>query len=106
MILAKCINAYNPKQLKKYVKDNKENPGYTISKTHYIIDLKRYDRQFIAVINKKGEKEVWVNCFRWTSSNNWKKKIFRIDDGGNCCFHLKINLSKKSYYNFSVNGTA
>lgn len=104
LLLLKCINAYNPKQLKKFEKYNKENPGYNISKTHYIIELKKYDRQFIPVINKKGEKEVWVNCFCITSSKYWKKEIFQINDGGNCFFHLKINLSKKIYYNLSVNG--
>lgn len=105
-ILSKCINAYNPKQFKRFEKDTKENTGYEIIKNHYIIDLKRYDRQFVAVFTKKGEKEVWINCFCWTSSNNWKKEIYRIDDGGNCFFNLKINLTKKTYYNFRINGTA
>lgn len=106
LLLSKCINTYNSKQLKRFEKDTKENLRYKISKSQYIIDLKRYDRQFVSVINKKGEKEVWVNCFCITSSHNWKKMIFIVDDGGNCFFHLKINLSKKMYYNLSVNGIA
>lgn len=106
LILSKCINAYNPKQLKKYEKINKENLRNNISNTHFIIDLKKYDRQFIPVINKKGEKEVWVNCLCITSSKNWKKEIFQINDGGNCFFNLKINLSKKKYYNLRVNSIA
>jgi len=106
LLLSKCINAYNPKQLKRFKKANKENPGYKISKNHYIIDLVRYDRQFIAVINKKDEKEVWVNCFCITSSNKWKKEVFQVNDGENCFFNVKINLTKKTYYNLMVNGDA
>ena len=75
LLLLKCIDAYNPKQLKKYEKIIKENPGSYFNKTHLIIDLKRYDRQYIAVFNSKGEKEVWINCFCVISSNSWKKKI-------------------------------
>lgn len=106
LILSKCINAYNPKQLKKYEKIIKENPGSNFTKPHLIIDLKRYDRQYIAVFNSKGEKEVWVNCFCVIASNSWKKKIEWVKDGGNCYFSLKINLSKKTYYDFGVNGEA
>lgn len=106
LLLSKCIDAYNPKQLKKFEKDNKENPGYKISKTQYIIDLKRYDRQFVAILNSKGEKEVWVNCFCIISSNSWKRHIFQVDDGGNCFFNVKINLNKKTYYKLRVNGIA
>lgn len=104
LLLLKCIDAYNPKQLKKYEKIIKENPGSNFPKTHLIIDLKRYDRQYIAVFNSNGEKEVWVNCFCVISSNYWKKHIRLVKDGGNCYFNLKINLTKKSYYDFGVNG--
>ena len=104
LLLSKCINAYNPKQLKRFEKLDKEYPDYKYSKIHFIIDLKRYNRQFIPVFNKKGEKEVWVNCFCVISSNSWKKNIHWARDGGNCFFNLKINLTKKSYYDFGVNG--
>lgn len=106
LILSKCINAYNPKQLKEFEKLDKEYPGNKYSKIHFIIDLKRYNQQFVAVINKLGEKEVWVNCFCITSSNNWKREIFQVKDGGNCFFNLKINLTKKTYYDLSVNREA
>ena len=35
------------------------------------------------------------------------KKV-RIDvmDGGNCFFHLKVNIDKNEYYDFMVNGDA
>jgi len=106
MLLSKCINAYNSEQLKIFEKDTKEKIGYKISKSQYIIDLKRYDRQFVPVINKKGEKEIWVNCFCGTHSDDWKTNIVGVDDGGNCYFNLKINLTKKTYYDFGVNGEA
>ncbi|MBC7495268.1 MAG: hypothetical protein H7221_09695 [Flavobacterium sp.] len=73
------------------------------------IDLKKYNyrKQLIVVINKKGEKEVWVNCLchNWDNSK-WKTEIIVVDDGGNCYFNLKINLTTKRFYNLSVNGFA
>jgi len=106
MLLAKCINAYNPKQLKRFEKLDKEYPENKYSKNHFIIDLKRYNRQFIPVYNKKGEKEVWIHCFCMISGNSWKKDVVWVKDGGNCYFSLKINLTKKTYYDFGVNGEA
>ena len=106
MLLAKCINAYNPKQLKKFEKLDKEYPESKYSKNHFIIDLKRYNRQFIPVYNKKGEKEVWIHCFCMISGNSWKKDVVWVKYGGNCFFSLKINLTKKTYYDFGVNGEA
>ena len=73
------------------------------------IDFKKYTyrKQIIAVKNKKGEKEVWVNCFCDTwNSNKWKTDILVVDDGGNCYFHLKINLTTKKYFDFVVNSLA
>jgi hypothetical protein len=80
-------------------KDNKE----------WIIDLKNnnYRRQLIVVTNKKGEKEVWVNCFCDTwRSDRWKTEIIIVDDGGNCYFNFKINLTTKKFYALVVNGIA
>ena len=75
-------------------------------KNYFILILNRYKRQYMPIINKYGEKEVWVNCFceHW----NWdlKTRPVEVRDGGNCFFNLKINLSKNIYYNLMINGDA
>jgi hypothetical protein len=59
------------------------------------------------VTNKKGEKEVWVNCFCDTwNSNRWKTEILFVEDGGNCYFNFRINLATKKYHDLGVNGEA
>ena len=70
------------------------------------IDLNNYKRQYVAVINSFGEKEVWVNCLCKQNNENWKKEIIFVDDGGSCYFNLKINLSKSRYYDLVINGDA
>jgi hypothetical protein len=105
-LLKKCIDNYNPQQEKEYQKFISKFPGGTLTKNDFVIDLKRYKRQYIAIINDKGEKEVWINCFCHTWDTNWRKELILVDDGGNCYFNLKINLTTKKYYDFSVNGMA
>jgi hypothetical protein len=63
-----------------------------------------YRRQYVCVINNKGQKEVYVNCL-CDSMNSWKTELVEIQDGGNCFFNFKINLSTKRYYDFNVNGS-
>jgi hypothetical protein len=70
--------------------------------------LERYRRQLVPVINAKGEKEVYVNCFCRNDNSSfgkeWRTKLLLIDGGGTCFFSIKINLTKKSTYELSVNG--
>jgi hypothetical protein len=75
---------------------------------YYSIDFKKYNykRQYIAVFNNKGEKEIWVNGFCNTWNKRWKEELIFVHDGGNCYFNLKINLSTKNCYQISVNGYA
>ena len=93
-LLIACVNDYN----KSLDKDDKQ----------WRIDLKKrsYKKQLIVVTNKKGEKEVWINCFCSTWDSRWKTKLMIVHDGGNCYFNFKINLTKKKYYDFGVNGVA
>lgn len=85
------------------------------------IELDNYYRQYVVTENNLGEKEVWVNCFCeesedrkemrekykiFTSRDNWRKEIVYVFDGGKYYFNLKINLSRKQYYDFRVNGEA
>ena len=73
------------------------------------IDLKNYKRQYIGIINKGGEKEVFVNCFysrHIEDAPYWKNKLVFVCDGGNNFFDVKINLAKTIYYDFQTNGYA
>jgi hypothetical protein len=68
-----------------------------------LLDMTEYKRQYIPVLNDMGQKVVWVNYF----CNNlayWKKQPVKTYGGGRCYFQLKVNLSEKYYYDFSVNG--
>ena len=105
-LLTDCIKQYNKSQEKKINKIKRENPKNKYDKNNFIIDLKRYKRQYIAVANEKGEKEVWINCFCNDSHNsniNWKKEILMVKGGGNCYFNVKVNLMTKNYYDFKTN---
>ncbi len=106
VILNRCIEEYNLKQ-EKYYEENKEKlKKFNKTRERFLIDLKRYKRQYVAVINAKGEKKVLVNCFCSYKENYWKEHFLEIEDGGKCFFHLRINLKTKKFYEFSVNGDA
>ena len=70
------------------------------------INLSEYKRQYVVVINKLGEKEIWINCLCHTNNLKWRKEIITTGDGGSCYFNLRINLSKRTCYQFIVNGIA
>jgi len=73
----------------------------------FIKNPAKYYKQLIPIINSKGEKEVWVNCFCSTYEKSyWKKDIVAVNDGGSCFFQLKINLTKGTISDFMVNGVA
>ena len=94
-LLIACVTDYN-NSLDKDIK------GWSIDFKKYT-----YRKQLIVVTNKKGEKEVWVNCFCDTwNSNKWKTDILVVEDGGNCYFHFKINLKTKKYFDFVINSLA
>jgi hypothetical protein len=68
-------------------------------------DLNQYKRQYIAGINEKGEKEIWVNCMCQVTEN-WRTEIPLIMDGGKCYFDVTINLTTKTYRDFGVGSEA
>jgi hypothetical protein len=106
--ILKIVIKENNKTEKKNLKThNRKNPNNKEKETGYELSLKGKMRQYVAVINKNGEKEVWVNffCDAW-ESDNWKKELMLVFDGGNCYFSLKINLTKKTYSDLSINGIA
>ena len=105
-VLNDFIKDYNPDQERQFKEINHKHPEYKLDKRNFIIDLARYKRQYIATINAKGEKEVWINCFCNTHNRNWRQQIIGVRDGGNCYFNLKINLTTGKYYDLMVNGDA
>ena len=105
-ILTICINEYNLGQEKQFIDIDKKHPEYKLDKKNFIIDLTRYKRQYVATINSKGEKEIWINCFCDTHNKNWRTERIVVKDGGNCYFNLKINLTTGQYYELMVNGDA
>jgi hypothetical protein len=81
------------------IKNNKDSNKY-----YQIKNPENYYKQLVAIINSKGEKEVWVNCFCSVENiSYWRKSIVAVLDGGFCYFNLKINLSKNKAYDFMVN---
>jgi predicted small secreted protein len=104
-LLQKAIDAHNQAQEEEYRKMVKAVPAAWSRRDNYFINLLHYKRQFIPVINPAGEKEVWVNCF-CGSMSDWRKRAVIVDDGGNCFFNIKINLTKANWYDLMVNGSA
>lgn len=105
-LLKECIDNYNPEQERQFNEIKTKDPSAKIYKKHFVIDLTRYKRQYIAVTNDKGEKVVWVNCFCNAMGYDWRKELFDVMDGGNCFFELKINLTTGKYYELNINGDA
>lgn len=95
-LLKKSVDQYNKEQVMRYKNSSQEKA--------YLIDLSTHKRQYVTMVNEKGEKLVWVNCFCNAWDKNWKKELISVLDGGVCYFNLKINLATNSYYELFVNG--
>ncbi|QHT65901.1 hypothetical protein GXP67_04070 [Rhodocytophaga rosea] len=105
-ILQQVLKVYNPNEKKQYEQIKKQNPESKIREDNFVINLNRYKRQYIAFLNEKGEKEVWINCFCGDIDRNWQNEIIFVRNGGNCFFNLKVNLNRGKYYELRVNGEA
>lgn len=79
---------------------------YNQGRSEKIVGVHKYYKQFVPAINENGEKEVWINCFCKVSNTSWQQHIMVVMDGGNCYFQVKVNLSKKAFYELVVNGEA
>jgi hypothetical protein len=105
-LLTQCIVEENEIQRKRYHKLINQFPNKNFKLSDFIIDLDNYKTQLVPVTNAKGEKEVYINCFCDSWDSDWKTDLIMVDDGGNCFFQLKINISQKKYYDLMVNGVA
>jgi hypothetical protein len=88
-LISTAVTKHN-KKFGKY--SNVENPS-------------KYYKQFIAVINSTGEKEVWINCRCSIQGieKEWKNDVVSTFDGGPCYFNLKINLNENTVFDLMVN---
>jgi len=106
-LLILLVEDNNQIQKKLLIKHNKEFPKYKREKTGRELNLIKYKRQYVPVINENGEKEVWINFFCSDyESSNWKKQIVKVFDGGNCLWNVKVSLTKKECYELGINSSA
>ena len=71
----------------------------------FSMDLLKYGRQYFPSLDTNGNKEVEVICFCQVNNNDdWKKHRIQVNDGGNCYFNFKINLTTLRILHFYVNG--
>ncbi|MDE3254991.1 MAG: hypothetical protein KGN97_03350 [Bacteroidota bacterium] len=103
-ILKKCIDEYNLEQEKQFKEVNDKHPESNLYKKNFFIGLTGYKRQYMASINSKGEKEVWINCFCREWDKLSRTSPVMVKDGGSCYFNLKVNLTTGQYYELLVNG--
>jgi hypothetical protein len=104
-----ALSADDIYKIEKIIKTKVDNYNKNSAHKYFFINNpNKYYKQFIAVINSKCEKEVWVNCFCEIFPSNfpWKTQTISVLDGGSCYFQLKINLTTNRVYDFGVNGVA
>ena len=106
-IIVKAVSTNNEKQQNRINEHNLAHPEKPITENGYELKLVEFKRQYIPVINTEGEKIIWINFFCHDMDvSNWKSDIIMVRDGGNCYFNLKVNLTKKTFFDFQVNGYA
>ena len=81
-------------------------------------NLKKYRRQYIGYFSDKGERMIYVNCFRLEKDqlsekikksakvSDWHNTLYVVNDGGKRYWQVHINLDKKEISDISVNGVA
>jgi hypothetical protein len=67
--------------------------------------LSMYKRQYVAVVDGKGQKEVWVNFF-CEAPEYWRKGKVEVIDSGACYLHLFINLTLRTASKLHDNAVA
>jgi hypothetical protein len=106
-IIEKAIGENNKQQQEYLEMHNNKYPDNQWTKTGFELKTIGYKRQYVPVINDKGQKEIWINffCDGW-GIKNWKSDLMVFDDGGNCAFNLKVNLETMTYSELHINGYA
>ena len=68
-----------------------------------------YFKQCTAIINSRNEKEVRIYCLckkHFFKKEEYQYQIIRVNDGGDCFFSVKMNLTRRKYYDLHINGLA
>jgi hypothetical protein len=108
-LLSDAVKSYNKNDSKAKFEEWKKSYDTTGAKwEHFLIDLKKYKRQYIPFTTSRGQKIVYVNCFRedddkMFASPEWRKHIVIAEGGGMSYFHLKVSLDDINYFDFSIN---
>jgi hypothetical protein len=100
-LLAACIDSANRKYSRNYRRRHPREPRDKGG----LIDLGRYNRQLIPALTSQREKEVWVHCL-CKVPDYWRHRLISVSDGGNCFFWVRINLSRNTWYDLTINGEA
>jgi hypothetical protein len=86
---------------------------FTVAKQNKQFGVKRnlseYTRQYMCGIDKNGHQVIWINCvchFFDPNDTSWEKTPYMVDDGGDCYFSVKIDLTEKKYFDLMINGNA
>lgn len=71
------------------------------------LNLNKYIRQYIGIINEKGDKIIKINCF-WNeyinSYPNWKTNLVNVDDGCSFYWSIKVDIYNKVCFDYYING--
>lgn len=106
-IINRAVAEHNEAEKQALKAHNEKYPQQQRTETGYEISTEGHKRQYVPVITAEGEKQVWINFFCDDFGDElWKTKLFIVEDGGNCFFNLKVNLSKQTYADLVVNGEA
>jgi len=103
--------------LRKGIKEINENGPNQVDNCPVIHrKLRKYKRQYFGYIDKSGDKIIFINCF-WDKKefsdrvlykepidNKWKTEEKIVLDGCSYCWSIKVNLTKKTLFDFRVNG--
>ena len=67
-----------------------------------------YYRQYVGYIDSKGNRIVFVNavCKSYGQKSDLRKDWIFVFDGGSCFYQIKVDLTAKKCFDFSVNGEA
>lgn len=84
-----------------------------------IKNINKFYKQYVCYKDNNGDLIVFINAFChlidkpidscgtviW-KKYDWKNDLLIVNDGGACFWSIEINLTRKKYFNFSVNGVA
>ncbi|AWM34511.1 hypothetical protein DDQ68_18005 [Hymenobacter nivis] len=103
VVLKRCIEDYNEKQGVTLSEWRKNHSLRVYTDRQVLINLTNYKRQLVAVINAKGEKEVWVNCFCGAYKTDQPREIVMVEDGGKYFLNVLLNIQQGTWLNLEIN---